>query len=228
MKQKEKGGRPMENWGKQRKGAGSNQGITLIVLVVTVIVLLILAGISISAVTGENGIIEKTVEARRLTKIAEVEEQANLSYLELELNKGSSSTEEIPLKEIIKELEEKGYEIKTVLSSGGNITGISLDRDEITVRANETATINVTIEGLEERKKYYVVIDRENYEIRLENGAIKVSQTPTELDEAETGTVNKLEAESSDTELVKIGNIGETEVEIIAGPVLGIATVTIS
>ncbi len=36
-----------------------NQGITLISLVITIIVLLILAGISIISLTGENGILNK-------------------------------------------------------------------------------------------------------------------------------------------------------------------------
>lgn len=36
-----------------------NKGITLIVLVVTIIVLLILAGISINMLTGQNGILNR-------------------------------------------------------------------------------------------------------------------------------------------------------------------------
>ena len=36
-----------------------NKGITLIALVVTIIVLLILAGVSISMLTGENGILKR-------------------------------------------------------------------------------------------------------------------------------------------------------------------------
>ena len=44
-------------------------GITLISLVVTVIVLLILAGISISAITGGNGAIDRTIDAKNATEI---------------------------------------------------------------------------------------------------------------------------------------------------------------
>ena len=40
-----------------------NKGITLIALVITIIVLLILAGVSISAVIGENGIATKAKNA---------------------------------------------------------------------------------------------------------------------------------------------------------------------
>lgn len=40
------------------------QGITLIALVITIIVLLILAGVSLSLVAGENGILKRAENAR--------------------------------------------------------------------------------------------------------------------------------------------------------------------
>mgnify|MGYP000643529647 CR=1 FL=1 len=42
-----------------------NKGITLVALVVTIVVLLILAGVSINLVLGDNGIITKAKEAQR-------------------------------------------------------------------------------------------------------------------------------------------------------------------
>ena len=56
----------MENYNFKRK----NNGITLIALVVT-IVLLILAGISISMLSGENGILNRATEAKEATSIYE-------------------------------------------------------------------------------------------------------------------------------------------------------------
>ena len=59
------------------------------------IVLLILAGITISALSGENGIIQKAVEARTQTDIANVKEQARLDITELQMDKlGEKITEE--------------------------------------------------------------------------------------------------------------------------------------
>ena len=55
-----------------------NRGITLIALVITIIVLLILAGVTISTLTGENGILTKAITAKEQTRAAEVEEQVNL------------------------------------------------------------------------------------------------------------------------------------------------------
>ena len=52
-----------------------DKGITLIALVVTVVVLLILAGVSIATLTGENGIITQAIEAREQNEIVEDIEQ---------------------------------------------------------------------------------------------------------------------------------------------------------
>lgn len=56
-----------------------NTGITLIALVITVIVLLILAGISIATLTGENGLLTKANTAKRNTEKASAEEQVQLA-----------------------------------------------------------------------------------------------------------------------------------------------------
>ena len=54
------------------------KGITLIALVVTIIVLLILAGISISMLTGQNGILNRASEAKQNTGTAQTEELVKL------------------------------------------------------------------------------------------------------------------------------------------------------
>lgn len=55
-----------------------NKGITLIALVITIIVLLILAGISIATLAGENGILTKASKAKVENKKAEYEEVLNI------------------------------------------------------------------------------------------------------------------------------------------------------
>ena len=51
----------------------NNKGITLVALVITIIVLLILAGVSISMVVGENGVLTRATNAAERTSDAEVE-----------------------------------------------------------------------------------------------------------------------------------------------------------
>ena len=63
-----------------------NKGITLIALVITIIVLLILAAVSIATLTGENGILTQAQKAKEKTKNAEVEEQRKLAIGEAATN----------------------------------------------------------------------------------------------------------------------------------------------
>lgn len=59
-----------------------NAGITLIALVVTIIVLLILAGVSINMITGQNGILNRSIEAKKQTDMKKDEEEKVLSSME--------------------------------------------------------------------------------------------------------------------------------------------------
>ena len=59
----------------------NNRGITLIALVVSVIVLLILAGVSINMLTGQNGILKRTNEAKMDTAMAQKEEEKNIEKM---------------------------------------------------------------------------------------------------------------------------------------------------
>ena len=64
-----------------RINLNKNKGITLIALVITIIVLLILAGVSIAMLTGQNGILTQAQNASTQTEIAEAKEQAQMDIL---------------------------------------------------------------------------------------------------------------------------------------------------
>ena len=68
--------------GRKNMSMKENKGITLVALVVTIIVLLILAGITIAMLTGENGIIRKAFEAKEATEYAQIEEEVALAWTE--------------------------------------------------------------------------------------------------------------------------------------------------
>ena len=72
----------------------NKKGITLIALVVTVVVLIILAGVSINAVLGNNGIIKKANQAASVTKEAEVKEAINRTILEFYLTNDYETLED--------------------------------------------------------------------------------------------------------------------------------------
>ena len=64
------------------KKIANNRGITLIALIVTIIVLLILAGISVSMLTGQNGILNRALEAKEKTVVAQKDEEKTLQGYE--------------------------------------------------------------------------------------------------------------------------------------------------
>ena len=133
----------------------SNFGITLIALIITIIVLLILAGVTLNMVMGENGIFGKANNAKNKTEVAQYEEELRMCVLELQTDAATNGTtfnmETIKnkLKEKVKELENtddiefsteesetrldgtyKGYEFyiddKYAAHIGDKATGISL------------------------------------------------------------------------------------------------------
>lgn len=64
-------------------------GITLVALVVTIVVLIILAGVSIALVLGDNGIVTKAQEAREKQAAAQNQEQGDLTNVVHWLNEQS-------------------------------------------------------------------------------------------------------------------------------------------
>ena len=70
---------------KLSKYAERYSGITLISLVITIIILIILAGISISLILGENGLFSKAKEATQKFSDAQKEEEKALAELEMEI-----------------------------------------------------------------------------------------------------------------------------------------------
>ena len=96
-------------------------GITLIALVITIIVLLILAGVSIATLTGENGILTRANDAKVETRGAAVEEAKDLWKAEnLAASKTGGTSKKLSV--LLEELEAQdlliGNEKQTILDTG--------------------------------------------------------------------------------------------------------------
>lgn len=72
----------------------NSNGITLIALVITIIVLLILATVSIATLTGENGIIGKSEEAKEKNEIGQEKEIVTLAVADSKMNNSQNVLEE--------------------------------------------------------------------------------------------------------------------------------------
>ena len=93
-----------------------NRGITLLALVITIIILLILAGITINAITGDNGIIQNAGQAKEETDIAnekEVIEKATVQAM------GNNKYRNIVEHELQRELDKETGEGKTEATDVG-------------------------------------------------------------------------------------------------------------
>lgn len=69
-----------------KKVLKQKNGITLIALVITIIVLLILAGISITMLSGENSILQRVGQARDDSVVSREEESVKLAYMSAKTN----------------------------------------------------------------------------------------------------------------------------------------------
>ena len=83
--------RKSKNWRLLKVAKNETNGITLIALIITIVVLIILATITISTLTGENGILNKAQEAMNKTNTAQIEEEKDLLKMESEINNSIGS-----------------------------------------------------------------------------------------------------------------------------------------
>ena len=97
----------------------NNKGITLVALVVTIIVLIILAGISINLILGDNGIITIAKKAKENIELAKIEEETELNELYTQLETEGSSSGNLPYDSIAKLTEFKTAIANAIDKAGG-------------------------------------------------------------------------------------------------------------
>ena len=118
-----------------------NRGITLIALVVTIIVLLILAGVSINMLTGQNGILTNAAKAKENTEVASDLEFLQTKAYEAVTNyyvKGQTGSEN---EYILEELGKVSGVETSVLQGTVKYNGKTYDISEIIGNTNEQKAI---------------------------------------------------------------------------------------
>ena len=133
-----------------------NKGITLVALVVTIIVLLVLAGISLSLLLGTNGLLWNVERANSEYSINREIEQIKIAWSALSIQKGSDQSFEITSENLKQELEQNGNHIRSLDLIDGfffiifNDTGNEYKVDSITGEVfylkNESLTEDDAIE----------------------------------------------------------------------------------
>ena len=109
----------MRNKSKIFKEGNKQSGITLVALAVTIVVLLILAGVSLSLVLNNNGIIQKSKDAKSETVIADEKSKVEMAYVSAAINKLGDEVTDTELQE---ELDKTAGQGKTLVTSNGDGT----------------------------------------------------------------------------------------------------------
>ena len=119
----------------------SNKAITLIALVVTIVVLLILAGTSISLVAGDNGLIKKARDTRDETRYASIKEEVELWKADKSLAETTGGNRE-SLNDFITRLKLKDNEQENVeKDASGKIKKITIKIGDKTIDLSDSKTL---------------------------------------------------------------------------------------
>lgn len=123
-------------------------GITLIALIITIIVILILAAVSINAITGDDSVVQQAAKSKDEFKIAEEEENISLAYNNYKLNNVGESLNAGDLQtELSKTYGEKvkvtqqGEKVKISFADSGN--SYVFDGPNIVKKDNTPIQINI-------------------------------------------------------------------------------------
>lgn len=209
------------NFRKQKK---TNKGITLIALVITIIVLLILAAVSIATLTGDNGIVKKAITAKDKTNLENERERLELIKTSVAIDHNGKITvdqyiDQLVIQNIIVgEIEDGDDGSKNIVTDNGYSVNIAPKSDE---------DICITIEGEVAKLKVFIkqltlTINSDNIKVDVQvkrgDGAIyqyyyKTDKTDYKLagETTETSyTIENLEPDSYTIKVVAINPNGST------------------
>ena len=166
----------------KRKAYSNQTGITLIALVVTIVVLLILAAVTINAIFGENGLIKQIDIAKEKNEIAEYVDDLNRKLLEARIN---VANDESKILEETKRLvaEDEKYSEATIgeIEGDNKFTVITKEGYEIDVKKDGATYVDKVTETAKKVKLTVKHINKSGTELK--------TTTETEYDKDTAVTV---------------------------------------
>ena len=180
-----------------------NKGVTLIALAVTVIVLLIISGVTISYMTGENGIINQSKESKKFAGTVEEKEVLNTSVAAAVGKSSKSKVEENNLKKYLNQ--NVGDEVKDyTLEKRDGYYSVTF-----TATGNEYAVWeNGTVQDMDEYQKTpYLKLDPNELNA-LETGSNQVIKAITNVNNP------SIKWETSNSNIVTIQKKSNTEITV--------------
>ena len=180
-----------------------NKGITLIALTVTVIVLLIISGVTISYLTGENGIINQAKDSKKFAGAVEEKEVLNTSVAAAIGKSSNSKIDEVNLKKYLNQ--NVGDEVKDyTLEKRDGYYSVTF-----TATGNEYAVWeNGTVQDMDEYQKTpYLKLDPNELNA-LETGSNQVIKAITNVNNP------SIKWETSNSNIVTIQKKSNTEITV--------------
>jgi len=191
------------------------KGITLIALVITIIILLILAGIFIGMLTGENGILTKAKEAKETSKKAEYQEEVELIITQKKIEKATNIEEKRKLIELVaEEIRQKEWQESTTICDDNENEDINPSQGtKIIVETKDNYEIIVEIKD----EKCLIEINKIEGPIEMitvtfnENGG--VGTCPAEIERKKGRSITLPGAENLNKEYYKLVGWSENPLE---------------
>ena len=143
------------------KFSNEMKGITLIALVITIIVLLILAGVSVATLTGDNGIVTQAQNAKEQTEITSEKEQIQLAAIAAIQLDGNNKIDTRKLEEELNNIN------ASIISEEDNLYYIKYNGGKRYYQLNKDGTIEL-IENVTGEKTLTVQCVNSNNEVLLE------------------------------------------------------------
>ena len=143
------------------KQKSKEEGITMITLAVTIVVLIILAGVSLNATVGDNGIITMAQKAKENTELAKIEEENQLNALYEELANAGEGIFDDSMADAMEKLENFKKIIATAITSEGVQTAQTDTAETMAenigkILQERTKDATATAEDIAEGKTAYV------------------------------------------------------------------------
>ena len=196
-----------------------SSGITLIALVITVIVLIILAGIAISMLSGDNGILNQAARAKEQTEQQSTLEQIKLATTAAIANENRSVDEEVLEKDLTGygfEISNKDEENNYTITKGDRTFEITNDGDiSEVVTEVPTEEVSVKTKFIDEQSENKVVVIPEGFKVssvegeqQIDTGLVVIAPDKSEFVWIPVENVNDMyEEKEIDGETRKVGKL---------------------
>ena len=175
-----------------------NRGITLITLVITIILLIILAGISINITLKDNGIINRAKEVKRQMDKSSIIEQIKIEIIDKQIDKEEQT------KEVLEEILEKYGEVQK--DETGELIGVITNKGGYNILLKDILDVGQVKEPekeLEEKKIIAITLNKKA--LTIEEGEKETLTVTIEPEDAEN---KELEWQSNKEEIVKVDDKG--------------------